>query len=145
MIFYGQAPILGSSVFADTGRDVKDGLVVTVYKSHEAGFATWPGLYDVSLNVLDAVEPPVVVSSFTTEASYDPNHNSFSIISRNEANGASLSLQHTESLHETWTTLESGDYTETEDSDAGTVTRTVTLDPETMTQGYYRLTSETSE
>ena len=146
MTFLGAAPTVEeSTAFENAGRDVDDGLVVNIYKAHEAGFATWPGLYDVSLNVLDAVEPPVVVSSFTTEASYDPNHNSFSIISRNEASGATVSLQHTESLHETWATLESSDYTETEDSDAGTVTRTVTLDPETMTQGYYRLTSETSE
>jgi len=142
MTFLGEAPTLGGSyIFIGAGRDVESGLVVTVYDTHEDSFATWPDLYFVSLNVVDAVEPPVV-TSFIIEASYDPNHNSFSIISRNEASGATVSLQHTDSLHEEWATLDSSDYTETVDTDAGTVIRTVILELETNPQGFYRLISE---
>jgi len=57
MTFLGKAPSLGgSTVFLDTGRDVEGGLVVTVYKANEDGFANWPKQYHLTLNIVEASE-----------------------------------------------------------------------------------------
>ena len=136
VIFLGSAPTLEQKVFLDTGRDV-GGFTITVYEAHEASYASWAMDYTVNV-VPDPIAAPVVILVTTH---YNPTSKTLGIITSNEASFGTLSLQHTASLGDAWTTLSSLAYIQATDSTSGAVTRSVTINPDTQSTGFYRLVS----
>lgn len=133
VIFLGPAPSLEAGVFLGTGRDV-GGFTITIYESHEASYASWTTSY--TLNIVPG--PPVVL---LVTIHYNPTSNALSLITHDEANLATLSLQHTASLADAWNTLSTLAYIQATDSTSGAVTRTVTINQGTQITGFYRLVS----
>lgn len=132
----GSAPTLGIGVFLDAGRDA-GGLTITVYEAHEASYASWATEYTVNV-VPDPNAEPVILLVTTH---YNPTSKTLGIITHNEANLGTLSLQHTASLGDAWTTLSTLAYIQATDSSSGAVTRSVTINPDTHSTGFYRLVS----
>ena len=136
VIFLGPAPSLEAGVFLDTGRDV-GGFTITVYEAHEASYASWSTSYTYNV-VPDPIAEPVILLVSTH---YNPTSKTLGIITSNEASFGTLSLQHTASLADAWTTLSTLAYIQATDSTSGAVTRTVTINPDTQITGFYRLVS----
>jgi hypothetical protein len=135
--FLGSAPSLGDEdPFSSTGHNV-GGFTMTIYKTHEASYASWTTEYTVNV-VPDPNAEPVVLLVTTH---YNPTSKTLGIITSNEASFGTLSLQHTASLADAWTTLSTLAYIQATDSTSGAVTRSVTINPDTQSTGFYRLVS----
>ena len=136
--FQGSAPTLGSDVFYNTGTSVDDGLIISIYKEHEASYASWRDLY--TFRVIG--DPTTGLVGLVLQPSYNPSNQAFNIITKGENSADTLVLQHTANLGGTWAAVNTSDYTKSTDANSGTVTRTVTLDTATQPTGFYRLVSE---
>jgi hypothetical protein len=136
--FLGAAPtLLEDDVFDETGSDV-GGFTITIFDTHEASYDSWRSLYTFD------VVPGLVMLAVTT--SYTPSNQGLSIITHNEGSAATLTLEHTSNLGDSasWTALSTSEYQKDTDAATGTVTRTMTLEPEANPTGFYRLVSESN-
>ncbi|MDA0848436.1 MAG: leucine-rich repeat domain-containing protein [Verrucomicrobia bacterium] len=140
--FLGSAPTLGANVFFDVGIDV-GGSIFTIYDAYEDSFTPSPW-NSFTYHVLSGPNGEPVFLTLVT--SYSPSDQAFRIIAHNEDSAMTLNLEHTPHLGEgqAWTTLSTSDYEKVTDAVSGSVTRTMTLNPQTQPSGFYRLISADS-
>lgn len=122
----------------DNEMYISPDMVITIYKEHEASYASWNDAYN--FNVIGGPAPDLVLPALQT--SYNPTSKALNVITKVEGSTVNLALQHTDSLGETWATVDPYDYLKFPDTDTDTIVRSITLDPATQPRGFYRLISE---
>jgi hypothetical protein len=135
--FLGSAPTFGSDIFLSTDLNV-GGLTITIYDTYEESYASLRDQYkEHTFNIVPG--SPIDPGLLYVEIYYTPSSQTLSIVTHNEDSAVTLNLEHKATLGEAWATLSTSDYQKDTDTETGAVTRTMSIDPETNSTGFYRL------